>query len=850
MLDASGKIPTKGKKDAEFLVVARPPSSEHQSETRSIFTSAAGQFLVDQFADIGYTPDDFVFHNSTSCYFFRETYPARQVRDIDASCRQRLVSVIDKQKPKVIITLGAAATAQVFGRAVKITKVQGIPTYNEEFDCVVIPMLDPVNVGMYPQNRAIFESDMRTFKRVVDYDYDLERASQDVLGDDYRVVTDLQFMIDKKPKLISYDLETLGLDWARRGRKIISIQLCTEDNEAYIIPWDHPQRYLSERGKRKISKQLKQLLCAPGVEVIGHNLKYDLMWTWQVMGFRFRIGHDTLMMLAILNENLQTKNLDTAIKLYVPAMAGYADAFNSEFDKSRMDLVPWDRLVDYGCGDVDAVIRLYRALRPLIERDGKLWNHYQRVSIPGINAFASMERSGFLVDEAALDVFEQVMDEYVAELERSMLDRIPASIKKLHVKKGLKFSRTDFVRDVLFKHPDGFCLTPKVFTKKTQKMPPERQVASTSSKDHLPYFFEECPFTVDLAEWAKANRLLNTSVRRFRENYIIDGRIYPNYSLWTAVTGRSSSSNPNGQNIPKRGTYAKQYRRLFVPPEGCVLLEADLSQAELRIAACMANDHTMIRIYANNGDIHAVTAASTMGITLEEFYALDEAAQDLARFKAKAVNFGFIYGMGWRKFIVYAKTQYGVEFTEREATSIRRRFFSTYKRLPNWHSRMRNFAQEHMFVRSYSGRIRHLPMIDSEEEGIQAEAQRQAINSPVQEFASSLGVMAMGQIDQEVNPEYFQLCGFVHDALYAYVPLEYVEWAGKTLKHYMESVPLKEWFDLDMPVPIKADVGFGFNAGDTLSMKGLEVDQPYDMSQFDIDLPEQIVPPNNGRLVA
>jgi DNA polymerase I-like protein with 3'-5' exonuclease and polymerase domains len=266
----------------------------------------------------------------------------------------------------------------------------------------------------------------------------------------------------------------------------------------------------------------------------------------------------------------------------------------------------------------------------------------------------------------------------------------------------------------------------------------------------------------------------------------------------------------------------------------------------------MAGDPEMIRIYLEDGDIHTETALIVMGVTMAMFRELSEEEQSLARFKAKAVNFGFIYGMGWRKFIVYAKTQYGVEFTEDEAKRVRSGFFRKYGALQYWHEAMREFAHSRGFVRSFSGRIRHLPMIYSEDEGVAAEAGRQAINSPVQEFGSSLGVMSLGRVEQEVDPTYMAMIGFVHDALYAWVPYEYVEWAAKTMKYYMESNPIKEWFGVDMTIPIKADVGFGLDGGHTHEMKNLKMDEKYDFSIHEFEngfvLPKQKIPPMNGRV--
>jgi hypothetical protein len=264
----------------------------------------------------------------------------------------------------------------------------------------------------------------------------------------------------------------------------------------------------------------------------------------------------------------------------------------------------------------------------------------------------------------------------------------------------------------------------------------------------------------------------------------------------------------------------------------------------------------MIEIYRQAGDIHKATALIVKGVTLSEFEHLPRKEQKELRQKAKAVNFGFLYGMGWRKFIVYAKTQYGVTFTEAEAQRIRKGFFQKYRSLSGWHDQMRAFAKEHKFVRSFSGRMRHLPMIDSPEEYIQQEAGRQAINSPVQEFGSSLGVMALGRMEEEIDPEALQVVGFIHDAIVVYVKCEYLDWGMRTLKTYMQTNPIHDWFGIDLRVPIVADVGFGWNLGEVIECEGFSLEQPFDYDSLRdrdtqellIEVPPQVIPPNEGRL--
>lgn len=843
----------KGSQKAKFLIVSGAPN-DYGVRKGKHFSQEASALLGKNLKRLGFTRSEFVYHASIKCAYNEKQWVAKDRTKIMRQCREYLIRVVDKLKPDVIIPMGALASRQVLGHAVKITKARGVFEWSEEFDTWVLPMLDPQFVGMYPQHTATFETDCNTLRQFVDVGYDLEALKPDDV--EYELVDDLQFLIDEDPDLLGFDVETRGLRPSSVKNKLLTLQFSPEPGRAYMVLWDHPLHPQTGAYKKKIKRQVKQLLCNPDRQIVGQNLKFDVLWLLWRMKIRVTIHQDTLLLATLLDENQQDKSLATLIKIHVREMAGYSDAFDAQYDKSRMDLVPLDDLVPYGCGDSDAALRLYLELWSKVEDDRDLVNHYQTITVQGLNAFTSLEHRGQPIDEEALEAFEEVLSDDVEQQRQNIYRQIPSPVKRKHLRagakpKGISLGRRDFLVDVLFKHKEGFQLDPIVFTKGTKDLEDERLwVPSVSSKDHLPYFFESCPFTIDLAQYVKDERLLSTNVRKFRENYMHRGMIYPSYQLHRAVTGRSSSDDPNAQNFPVRGRNAPAYRRIFVPPPGKVMLTADLNQAELRIAGCMANEPTMIEIYQEDGDIHTATALIVTGMTMEEFQALPKEKRELARFRAKAVNFGFLYGMGWRKFRVYAKTQYSVEFTERECERIRDAFFAEYYMLEEWHREQRDFAHEHGYVRSYSGRIRHLPMIYSEEEFVVHEAERQAINSPVQEFASSLGVMSLGRMDQEVDPQYLALTGFVHDAIYAYCDPQYVEWGAKALKYYMESNDIEASFGHRLPIPIIADVAFGINGTDKWEMKGLQEERKFDFSKLKeaIDLPKQRIPPNDGML--
>lgn len=856
--------------EPRYMIVTEAPARYLATQGR-LLSNAAGRVLSATLKDNGFVRDDFVFVPQIRCIFEAETIHNKVKAQIQKHCRAHLLDAVDYYRPDVILPLGADAAKQVLGKPVKITKVRGIPTYNSDHESVVLPMLHPGYVAMYPQHTGAFNADCATFGRLVDAGLDIDAAAP-ATPSGYVFVDDLQFLVDAKPKILVFDTETTSLSYFHKGthdvRKydpsihgkefdpsaaILTMQFCIEPGTAYMLVWDHPERPISLRNKQRIRKQLVELLCNEDTLVVGHNSKFDANFVYQCLGIRYRVGGDTLMLAALIDENAISKSQNVMVKQYVPSHAGYDDTFNSTYDKSRMWEVPLDALLSYGCGDVDTCFMLYEVFMDILNDDPKLLAHYHYVSLSGINSFADIEVHGTHVDMTALAAFEQLMEEAVTEEYLNLLEQIPKSIKRKHIDRGLKFSRGEFTRDILFEHPDGFRLRPTVFTGSTAKLPEPLRVPSVSTKDHLPYFYEQCPFTLELAEYIKDDRILGTSVRGFKNKYIHDGLVRPTYSLWTAVTGRTSSENPNGQNYIKRGPRAKAYRKVFVAPDGYIVIEADYSQAELRIVADMANEPTMLRVYLEGGDIHVTTALIVLGISLEQFFLLSKDEQKAARQKAKAVNFGFVYGMGWRKFIGYAKTQYGVEFTEIEAQRIRAAYFELYAMLLPWHDAMRAYATQHGFVRSYSGRIRHLPMIHSQDKSVVQEAGRQAINSPVQGFASDLGIIAVSRMQDEIEPKYLQPIAFVHDALYCYAPIKYALWAAETLKYYMESNPLVDMFNRRMRVPIVADVSIGRSFGDTYELPGFSKAKDFDAStlwdaenETGLLLPTQVAPPRYG----
>lgn len=757
--------------------------------------------------------------------------------------RQTLMDLISTNRPKMIVPFGAKACQQIVGRAVQITKMRGQPIQDENvaFNIPMLPMLSPFYAQRQPENEAAFTADMLTAGRIYKAGYNLD-ASAVTYEHDYQWCYDLDWLIKLKPKRLSVDVEGIGLIAFSPKTVILTVQLCWEEGKSVMVPinydrakWRHHNFIPWDTIDRpRILRQLKQLLEDESIEKLGQNLKFDFQMLWYKLGIEMKnYADDTQLLAHLLDENQLKLNIDDLVRIHVPEMSGFNDQYNNDPDhhgKTRMDLLPPDKMLPYGCGDTDAAWRLCDVLQEKLMEWPGLVATYNRVTMPAQRAFCYIEHNGFPVSKEELVSFEEKLRK-IQRMNRIYLKKqIPKEILDKHrdTGVGIKVTRAAILLDWLYNHPKGLRLKPKVFTK--------TGLPSISSKLALPHYVADYPVLHRLVDYIKNDKLLNTYAKGFHK-YIYDGLIRPTYKLASTVTGRSASADPNGQNFPKRGKLAKEYRKIFKAPPGWVFVSCDLSQAELRIAAMLSGDPAMLAVYASGGDIHRTTAAGTMGITLEEFFKLPKETQDLKRFQAKAVNFGFLYGMWWVKFREYAKTDYGIDFTEAEAKEIREKFFETYTYLEQWHADAQNIVMKNGYIATFDGRIRHLPNVYSPDESIAKQAMRQAINSPVQSIASDLGLMTLGRLMPWLRDkgydEWLKPCGFIHDAIVCLVKEEYAAKGAGIVKRFMENNPLEQWFGWSPEIPILSDAEVGRTLAKTYELK-----------------PEQFQGKNSGRSFA
>ena len=610
----------------------------------------------------------------------------------------------------------------------------------------------------------------------------------------------LQQMVDdlSRSKAIAFDLETIGLDPQHPRASIICISLCGEPGRSYVVLWDHPENSLP---KDEIKEAL-DLIFSMDKRWIAHNGKFDCSWLGQ-HGFTVpNLTHDTIIMAHLLDENAP-KNVESVAARYLHAPA-WKHLMDKHFDAIQRALrdgksipyPPLEDLVTYAAIDTDIELRLYQTLWPKLDKSLKRLHNFL-IDVSWV--LEAVEEVGVYMNPDDLsrkqEEYERRMEECLAIIERETGKAYnPNSPKQM--------------AELLFDH----LKLPVVEYTNTQ---------APSSGDHaLKMLRKYSPVVIDaILDYRQAAKYVGSYLRPWRNLLTPQNRLRSSYNITKSetgsgtVTGRLSCQNlvpyigmknkgMSLHQVPRDG----DIRTVVSAPPGRLLIAADYSQIELRVAAALANEPRMIEAYQKGEDIHRLTAAAVMGKKPEDVTKED-------RQKAKAVNFGFLYGMGAQNFVRYAFDEYGLEFSLQEAEYIRTEYFLLYRGLKPWHRRMEDFVRRYGFVRSPLGRIRRLPDIHSADKGLQYEAVRQAINSPVQATASDFTLMAMVLAHDRFFGLYRDrrayIIGQVHDSILIECDEQLAEGVAKLLKSIMEKVvpaEVERRFGYRFPLPLAAEV--------------------------------------------
>jgi uracil-DNA glycosylase family 4 len=774
-----------GPSRARIMVVTKSPMSGRQRSEMATYLTRAG---ID--------PETVSFTSAVKCRAW-DIEPGKT--DLKA-CKPYLSQEIDLVGPRFILALGNEAMYSLVGKS-GIMKYRG--QVFERGDAKVIPTISPSMIYRNPGLKGGFEADLKYFDRLrrgVDDEEDFRYHSVMTLGD-------MRLFIDalKSAEIASFDIETNGFSEFASDAAMVSLAVTLASNDpaapvsVWAVPLSHPESPWRRQWRKVLDKIAPHLDAVP--KAVAHNGKFDLRWMRQ-FGFKRVLTFDTMLAAHTLDEN-RPKGL----KPLAQQLLGV-----KPWAISTKDLVdtPLGEVLEYNAKDTFYTLGLYRIFKQQLAEQPRKLRIFKLIMMPCSEIFTDVEREGVWTDTEALMTNWEIAKKELEAVDSELLTYVPDD----HPHKEVNFNPSNFSRWFLFEHL-GLPVMARGKDKENGDPgnPSMAEAILLDLQDKHPHRALE--LMLERTKWVKYTTAFFSA---YAEQVDENDRIHTTFKLTGTVTGRLSSGKPDQDKVTSRkqnrGVNLQQVPRdnfvrgIFGAPPGSYFVEFDYSQVELRVAAFLARETTMLHLYATGQDIHMAMAQRMTGkpvaaITKEE------------RKKAKAVNFGFLYGMGVAKFIDTAWSNYGVRVTEQESAAFRNAFFGQFPMLLKWHARQRQLVTKYKRVESPLGRVRHLPDIDSPNQGVRSEAERQAINSPVQSFASDMALLSMVRVTNDFKRRGMRAhpIGTVHDAINWEIPAEEMKIALPLIKHGMETLPLRQQFGVNLDVPIIADCKVGFRWG-------------------------------------
>lgn len=583
---------------------------------------------------------------------------------------------------------------------------------------------------------------------------------------------------------VAVDTETDSLDSMQAG--LVGVSLSTTPGKACYIPLAHVAEGGGLFGSEKIAGQikleeaiarLKPLLENPGVLKIGQNLKYDLQ-VLRRYGTDIRPIDDTMLLSYAIESGENGHGMDEmSLKHLGHKPISFKEVAGSGKSAISFAQVPLDRATAYAAEDADVTLRLWKLLKPRLLKKHKV-TVYETLERPLIPVLEAMEHEGILVDRSVL-----------AKLSNEFANGQGKIEAQIHELAGERFNigSPKQLGDILFGK---------------MGLPGGRKTATGAWSTDSDALEDLAAQGIDLArrvvDWRQLSKLRSTYTDAL-PNYInpTTGRVHTSYAMAATSTGRLSSSDPNLQNIPVRTEEGRRIRTAFIAPPGTKLLSADYSQIELRVLAHVADIPQLKKAFADGLDIHAMTASEMFGVPIK---GMDSAV----RRRAKAINFGIIYGI----------SAFGLanqlSISREEAGDYIKTYFSRFPGIKTYMDETRKFARDKGYVETIFGRRCHFARINSPNASERAFMERAAINAPIQGAAADIIRRAMIRMQEALDAAKLsaKMLLQVHDELIFETRDEQIEATMKVVKHVMEKAPEPA---VKLTVPLQVDARAAMN---------------------------------------
>lgn len=578
----------------------------------------------------------------------------------------------------------------------------------------------------------------------------------------------------KQADLMAIDTETTSLDYM--VAELVGISFAVETGKAAYLPLTHDYVGAPTQIDKTVAlEKLRPLLEDPKIKKVGQNLKYDISILANA-GIKLQgVAFDTMLESYVFNSVASRHDMDgLALKYLGHKNISFEEIAGKGAKQLTFNQIPLETAAPYAAEDADITLRLHQHLWPRLEKEAELAAMFTEVELPLIQVLSDIERQGVLIDSMLLGQQSDELARKIDTLEEKAYD-IAGEKFNLGSPKQLQ---------VLFYEKLGYPIT-----KKTPKGAP------STAEEVLVELALDFPLPKVILEHRSLSKLKSTYTDKLPLMVNAKtGRVHTSYHQANAATGRLSSSEPNLQNIPIRTEEGRRIRQAFIAPDGRKILAADYSQIELRIMAHLSQDAGLLKAFAEGKDIHRATAAEVFGTDF------DEVTTEQRR-RAKAVNFGLIYGM----------SAFGLarqlDIPRHEAQTYIDTYFARYPGVLRYMEETRAGAADLGYVSTLFGRRLYLPEIRDRNAMRRQGAERAAINAPMQGTAADIIKKAMINIAQWIKTETqgeITMIMQVHDELVFEVDADKAEALKKTICTLMAQAA-------DLDVELLAEAGIGNN---------------------------------------
>ncbi|MFA0312948.1 DNA polymerase I [Vibrio splendidus] len=578
----------------------------------------------------------------------------------------------------------------------------------------------------------------------------------------------------KAAEVFAFDTETDSLDYMVAN--LVGLSFATEEGVAAYVPVAHDYLDAPQQLDRDwVLEQLKPILEDDAQAKVGQNLKYDMSvlarYGIEMKGIKF----DTMLASYVFNSVGGKHDMDSlALRFLQHSCISFEQIAGKGKKQLTFNQIELGEASPYAAEDADVTLRLHNRLMENIEKDEKLKSIYEEIEVPLIPVMSRIERTGVFIDDMLLGAQSQEIAVRLDELEQKAYEIAEQEFNMNSPKQLQAILFEKMGLPVIKKTPSG---------------------APSTNEEVLQELALDYPLPKLIIEYRGLAKLKSTYTDKLPKMINAEtGRVHTSYHQAVTATGRLSSTDPNLQNIPIRNEEGRRIRQAFVAQHGWKILAVDYSQIELRIMAHLSGDKALLEAFQQGKDIHAATAAEIIGVDI------DQVTTEQRR-RAKAVNFGLIYGMS----AFGLAKQLGIP--RGEAQHYMDTYFERYPGVMQYMEDTRSAASEQGFVETIYGRRLHLPEIQSRNGMRRKAAERAAINAPMQGTAADIIKKAMLLVDEWIQAEgdgRVKLLMQVHDELVFEVQESALAEIESKVQELMELAA-------DLAVPLVAEAGHGDN---------------------------------------